>query len=53
MSTKKQTLPAEDRFKFIVDDELEAKIEGLKNKNTTKAEPKLKRSSEQISKRKA
>ena len=40
MSTPKRVLPAEERFEFIDDDVLQAKIDGLKNKDTTKADAK-------------
>ena len=33
-------LPADERFEFIDDEALQAKIDGLRNKNTTKADAK-------------
>ena len=41
MSTKQPVLPPDQRFEFIDDEELEAKIQGLKNRNTTKADTKF------------
>ena len=40
MTTPKKILPVDERFKFIDDEALQAKIDGLKNKNTIKADAK-------------
>ena len=40
LSKQKCVLPVEERFEFIDNDALQAKIDGLKNKNITKADAK-------------